>query len=433
MNTLLIFLAFLRVRLLGGKLAARFGVVILLVGGLSHGAYAQYPVRGIIRDKETKEPLPFVGIGVKGTTMGTASNENGEFTLSLPSVPQTLIFSELAHIKDTVRVTQAGQSLEIELAPATVVLSEVKVASYAYQLVDRAYQQMKKNYGRKFYGKAYYRQITRIDNDPTELLEMVWNAKSNIARIEGTSIAQGRYAAKQALISDKNFSLYTKAFGLYDDKADTTKALGLFSPNVVANYLLEIKGVLEKGETGGVAEIAFETRPEQTKYRSKGTVWIDVDTYQVIRYKMTTPQLTRKANNPTFSFKNTELELDMVFQNDTTAVNPLEHIKADMTYDLVRPGLPPSKMKVSAFTFFYDTSRKPTNLTYNKVTSNERDLETIRKVKYDPEFWANNPVVKRTPLEDEVAKSFEQKGAFGTMVKKPEPKADVRIRNGRIE
>ncbi|QIL75546.1 MULTISPECIES: carboxypeptidase-like regulatory domain-containing protein [Hymenobacter] len=433
LNTLLIFLAFLRVRLLGGKLAARFGVVILLVGGLSHGAYAQYPVRGIIRDKETKEPLPFVGIGVKGTTMGTASNENGEFTLSLPSVPQTLIFSELAHIKDTVRVTQAGQSLEIELAPATVVLSEVKVASYAYQLVDRAYQQMKKNYGRKFYGKAYYRQITRIDNDPTELLEMVWNAKSNIARIEGTSIAQGRYAAKQALISDKNFSLYTKAFGLYDDKADTTKALGLFSPNVVANYLLEIKGVLEKGETGGVAEIAFETRPEQTKYRSKGTVWIDVDTYQVIRYKMTTPQLTRKANNPTFSFKNTELELDMVFQNDTTAVNPLEHIKADMTYDLVRPGLPPSKMKVSAFTFFYDTSRKPTNLTYNKVTSNERDLETIRKVKYDPEFWANNPVVKRTPLEDEVAKSFEQKGAFGTMVKKPEPKADVRIRNGRIE
>ncbi|MBC6606749.1 carboxypeptidase-like regulatory domain-containing protein [Hymenobacter sp. BT188] len=433
LNTLLILLAFLRVRLMGGKLAARFGVVVLLVGGLSHGAYAQYPVRGIIRDKETKEPLPFVGIGVKGTTMGTASNENGEFTLSLSSVPQTLIFSELAHIKDTVRVTQAGQSLEIELAPATVVLSEVKVASYAYQLVDRAYQQMKKNYGRKFYGKAYYRQITRIDNDPTELLEMVWNAKSNIARIEGTSIAQGRYAAKQALISDKNFSLYTKAFGLYDDKADTTKALGLFSPNVVANYLLEIKGVLEKGETGGVAEIAFETRPEQTKYRSKGTVWIDVDTYQVIRYKMTTPQLTRKANNPTFSFKNTELELDMVFQNDTTAVNPLEHIKADMTYDLVRPGLPPSKMKVSAFTFFYDTSRKPTSLTYNKVTSNERDLETIRKVKYDPEFWANNPVVKRTPLEDEVAKSFEQKGAFGTMVKKPEPKADVRIRNGRIE
>ena len=314
-----------------------------------------------------------------------------------------------------------------------MVLSEVKVGSYAFQLVDRAYQQMKKNYGHKFYGKAYYRQITRIDNDPTELLEMVWNAKTNNARIEGTTMAQGRYAAKQALLNNKNFSLYTKAYGLYNDKADTAKALGLFSPNVVQNYLLEIKGILEKGEKGGIAEISFESRPEQTTYRSKGTVWIDVDTYQVVRYKMTTPQLTTKANNPTFSFKNTELELDMVFQNDTTAVNPLEHIRATMTYDLVRPGLPPAKMNVSAFTFFYDTSDKPTNLAYSKVSSSERDLEAIKTVKYDPEFWANNPVVKRTPLEDEVAKSFEQKGAFGTMVKKPAPKADVRIRNGKIE
>ncbi|MGY2131818.1 carboxypeptidase-like regulatory domain-containing protein [Hymenobacter sp. HD11105] len=432
MNNLLALLVSLRFRFASGMLPASLGLVLVLVGGISQTALAQQ-VRGIVRDKETKEPLPFVGIGVKGTTMGTASNENGEFTLNLPSLPQTLVFSELAHVKDTVRVTTPGQSLEVLMAPASVVLSEVKVGSYAYQLVDRAYQHLRKNYGRKFYGKAYYRQITRIDNDPTELLEMVWNAKSNNARIEGTTMAQGRYAAKQALISDKNFSLYTKAFGLYDDKADTTTSLGLFSPNVVDNYLLEIKGVLDKGETGGVAEITFETRPEKNKYQSKGTVWIDVDTYQVIRYKMTTPQLTRKANNPTFSFKNSELELDMVFQSDTTAVSPLEYIRTNMTYDLVRPGLPAAKMSVAAFTFFYDTSRKPTNLPYSKVSSSERDLEAIKKTKYDPAFWANNPVVKRTPLEDEVARSFEQKGAFGTMVKKPEPKADVRIRNGRIE
>jgi hypothetical protein len=364
LNNLLALFVSLRLRLASRKLTALVGLLFVLVGGVSQVALAQQ-VRGIVRDKETKEPLPFVGIGVKGTTMGTASNENGEFTLNLPSLPQTLVFSELAHVKDTVRVTTPGQSIEVMMAPASVVLSEVKVGSYAYQLVDRAYQQLKKNYDRKFYGKAYYRQITRIDNDPTELLEMVWNAKSNNSRIEGTTMAQGRYAAKQALISDKNFSLYTKAFGLYDNKADTATSLGLFSPNVVDNYLLEIKGVL--------------------------------------------------------------------FQSDTTAVSPLEYIRTNMTYDLVRPGLPAAKMSVAAFTFFYDTSRKPINLPYSKVSSNERDLEAIKKTKYDPAFWANNPVVKRTPLEDEVARSFEQKGAFGTMVKKPEPKADVRIRNGRIE
>ena len=124
----------------------------------------------------------------------------------------------------------------------------------------------------------------------------------------------------------------------------------------------------------------------------------------------------------------------MAFRNDDPAVTvaPLEYMKVNLAADLVS-GKQATPLTVSSFTFFYDTSTTPTTIPYARVSVQDRDLAAIKAIKYDPEFWANNPVVQRTPVEDEVIASFEKKGAFGTMVKKPEPKADVRIRNGRIE
>jgi hypothetical protein len=183
--------------------------------------------------------------------------------------------------------------------------------------------------------------------------------------------------------------------------------------------------VLERGE-GGVAEISFETRPELTKYRAKGTLWIDVDTYKVERFRITTPNFTAQSNNPEIKFKDTELQFDITFQNTPNAASPLDHIKTDLNFTIERAGKARTKMNVSAFTFFYDTNDTPTDIEYARASRDTKDLDEIKSVKYDPEFWANNAVVKRTPVEDEVIKSFEQKGAFGTMLPPKPAKAPTR-------
>ena len=396
------------------------GLFVAVFLTLPFGAAAQYAVRGTVLDKETREPLPFVSIQVLGTTNGTASNANGEFTLVLKELPRTLVFSELGHLRDTMRVTQASYTtpLQIAMAQASVVLPEVKVNSYPFQLVEKAFRTLQNSYSRKFYGKAYYRQLTRISNEPTELQEVVWNVKSNPARIEGTAIEQGRYAAKQAATAFSNFSIYTRSYGLYDANADSTKSLALLSANTVKNYILELKGLLDQDSTT-IAEISFETRPE-INYQSSGTIWINIETNKIVRYKMMQPNFTVKSSNPNQKFKNPKLSVDMVFQpSDDALVSPLDHMQVDLTADLVtgtKTGTVP--LSVTSFTYFYDTSTKPTNVRYARPSLDDRDLETIRSIRYDPEFWANNPVVQRTPVEDEVVASFEKKGAFGTMVKK---------------
>ena len=408
-------------------------LMLLLALLLAPAAYAQVRLRGSVVDKDTRETLPFSSVVVRGTTLGTTTNADGEFTLNVPKLPVTLLVSELGHLKDTVRVTSAAEPLKLALATASVALPEVKVGSYPFQLVDRAYRQMRAGYARKFYGKAFYRQITRIDKQPTELQEVVWNVKSSNARIEGTTIAQGRYAAVQSLTNFSNFSLYTKSYGLFDANADTTTSLALLSPNVVQNYLLELKGIVSSGPDstkGGIAEITFQTRPELIKYKSEGTVWIDIDSYKVVRYHMTSPNFTGSTSNPAQKFRNTQLDIEMAFRNDDPAVvvAPLEYMKVNLAANLTSPGKPAIPLSVSSFTFFYDTNATPTTIPYARVSVDDRDLVAIKALKYDSEFWANNAAVQRTPVEDEVIASFEKKGAFGTMVKKPASKADGRIR-----
>ncbi|WP_240737414.1 carboxypeptidase-like regulatory domain-containing protein [Hymenobacter metallicola] len=411
-------------------------VYLFLVLGLLLTQFAQaQQLRGVVIDQETNQVLPFASVSVPGTTLGTTTNTEGEFTLRVPSLPVTLLISELGHVRDTLRVTSAAEPIRVALSTANITLPEVKIGSYAFRLVDRAFRQLQRSYGKKFYGKAFYRQTTRIGGEPTELQEVVWNVKSTTARIEGTAIAQGRYAAKQSLTSFSNFSLYTKSYGLYDANADTTKSLALLSPNAVKNYLLELKGIVAGPDStkGGIAEIDFETRPELTKYKAQGTVWIDVDSYKVVRYRMTTPNFTASTSNINQKFRNTKLDIEMSFQNSTEEIAPLEYMKVNLSAELTSPGKPATPLTVSSFTFFYDTSTTPTSIPYARVSVQDRDLEAIKSIKYNPEFWANNPVVKRTPVEDEVIQSFEKKGAFGTMVPKAAAKPDVRIdSNGRV-
>ncbi|MBC6696509.1 carboxypeptidase-like regulatory domain-containing protein [Hymenobacter sp. BT190] len=418
-----------------GRVARPAGL-LLAVLLLTQATQAQVRLRGTVVDKDTRETLPFASVVVRGTTLGTTTNSDGEFTLNVPKLPVTLLVSELGHLKDTIRVTSADEPLRLALATAAVALPEVKVGSYPFQLVDRAYRQMRVGYRQKFYGKAFYRQVTRIAGQPTELQEVVWNVKSSNARIEGTAIAQGRYAAVPSITNFSNFSLYTKSYGLFDANADTTKSLALLSPNVVQNYLLELKGIVSGADStkGGTAEIAFETRPELTKYKATGTIWIDIDSYKVVRYHMTSPNFTGSTSDPSQKFRDTQLEIEMAFRNDDPAVvvAPLEYMKVNLAANLTSPGKSATPLAVSSFTFFYDTSTTPTAIPYARVSVADRDLAAIKSTKYDPEFWANNPVVQRTPVEDEVIASFEKRGAFGTMVKKAAPKPDVQIRDGRI-
>ena len=90
--------------------------------------HAQFTVNGSVLN-ETGDPLIGVSILVKGTNTGILSNDDGKFTLNLPSGNETLVLSYFGYEKTEVAVNSRTQ-LTITLNPAVTSLDEVIVVGY---------------------------------------------------------------------------------------------------------------------------------------------------------------------------------------------------------------------------------------------------------------------------------------------------------------
>ena len=370
---------------------------------------------GKVLDASTGQPVPYASISVLNSPLGTTSNAEGEFELGGVALPGRLVVSELGHQRDTVAVATA-QALQIRLRPASVLLPEVQVGSYLGDLIAQAYRQMRRTHDRKMYGQAFYRQVTQFDGDATEVQEMVWDAETSNAGVGGTSLAQGRFAKKKGLLHFNNFSVYTKDISLFNAKADSSALRGLIGPNAARYFELKLVGVAQNGPQQ-LVEIDFVSRPEFPADQERGSIVIDETTHQILRLRLETPGFRTKSNNPLYKFKNEVTQIEWVFAPRPSGAATLDYLKVTRRASIGRLSKADVALVVSSFTYFYNNRPTPdASVTYAPFKSGEVDLTLIRQTTYDPAFWQNNAVVKRTPLEEQVMKSFEQKGAFGTML-----------------
>lgn len=92
----------------------------------------QRSVSGRVVDQENNEGLPGVNVIVKGTTTGTVTDIDGNFSLNVPSAESVLIFSSIGYVTQEVVVGQSAV-INITLATDVVALSEVVVVGYGEQ------------------------------------------------------------------------------------------------------------------------------------------------------------------------------------------------------------------------------------------------------------------------------------------------------------
>ena len=73
-------------------ISLRFYIRLIAANIFSMAAFAQSPtINGEVRNATTGEPVPAVSITVKGSGVGTYTNDKGEFTLSVDKpIPFTI-------------------------------------------------------------------------------------------------------------------------------------------------------------------------------------------------------------------------------------------------------------------------------------------------------------------------------------------------------
>lgn len=89
----------------------------------------QHLIKGKVTDGSTGSPLPGANIVVKGTTNGTSTGSNGNYTLSVSSLQDTLVVTYIGYQTNTVPIN-GRTTINIKLTPQTVTGQQLVVVGY---------------------------------------------------------------------------------------------------------------------------------------------------------------------------------------------------------------------------------------------------------------------------------------------------------------
>lgn len=103
-----------------------FAVSLLLLG--AQVAWAQRNVSGKVTSADEPMGHPQVAVKVPGTSIGTVTNFDGEFTLSVPDGTKKLEFSCLGLTTKTVDIT--GSFMTVKMEATAIALTEVSITGY---------------------------------------------------------------------------------------------------------------------------------------------------------------------------------------------------------------------------------------------------------------------------------------------------------------
>ena len=94
-------------------------------------------ISGTVRSFEDDEPLPGVSIYIKGTTTGTITDLEGNYSLAVPANTNTLVFSFIGFMTEEIDIT-GKTKVNLALVPDVISLGEIVVTALGIKKEERA-------------------------------------------------------------------------------------------------------------------------------------------------------------------------------------------------------------------------------------------------------------------------------------------------------
>ena len=106
----------------------KFGCILIAALMYSVALAQNISVSGNITDASTGSPIPYVSIHLDGTMIGTSSDNEGHYTISVP-FDGKLVFSSIGYRSTEVNVASSG-TIDVEMHPDSEYLDETIVVAY---------------------------------------------------------------------------------------------------------------------------------------------------------------------------------------------------------------------------------------------------------------------------------------------------------------
>ncbi len=218
-------------------------------------------VRGMIYDKDSKEPLTGANIIIKGTSLGAASDVDGKYIIrNIPVGKQTIIISYIGYntLTDEIDFSE-NRTLEQDfyLKPQAIEGQTVTVTAQAEGQLSAINQQLQSNTIENVVSKARIRELPDV------------NAAESIGRLPGVSIQRSGGEANKIEIRGLNpkYSLITvngvnvPGTGSTDRSVD----LSLISSNMLDGIVLKkvITPDMDADVLGGTVDLRLREAPSK--------------------------------------------------------------------------------------------------------------------------------------------------------------------------
>lgn len=163
---------------------ARLRILLTVAATLAAGIlHAQFGISGRIIDSATREPLNGASIYCQNTTIGTTSNRNGEFSLSLKTGGYELVVSYTGYQNRQIRISHTDGSVpDIEMIKEEKSMEEVVIRSS--NEVKDGWQQYGSFFLKHFIGTTPNAALTTLQNP--EALKFYFLKRSNKLRVLAT-------------------------------------------------------------------------------------------------------------------------------------------------------------------------------------------------------------------------------------------------------
>jgi len=251
-------------------------------------------IKGVIKDSETLQPIPYVSIysenELKNNSTGSISNENGEFNITINNKSK-IVFSHINYEPFTLE--SDGNLKEVLLKPKSYVLNEIVISNvnpknYLKKIINLSKNKIDKN----TLLKGYFREIVKVNNDYTKFSDALvdyYIRKSN---------------GKSTLVLGQHRALKSNNLNNKDDKSiDFTNSIFNVKDFVKNAYEFElIKELLKSNDYEFERKIKKEANGDEYEYieiipneesdemLNKGYVIIDPKSKSILEFKIYTSE-----------------------------------------------------------------------------------------------------------------------------------------------
>ena len=393
-------------------------IVILLLSSLPLMAQLK-TFEATIVDAKTQEPLPFASVYASQKS-STISNAVGIFSLKC-SPGAVIRISYVGYKTMHVKASELGGMVDLEPLEHQlneVIVRPIDLKDFIRKTTNETRRQLRKNENRK--SSFFFRQTTFADDTCFELMEAFLQAKSAVF-LRDLVLLKGRFAGIQP-DSVHRYSFWTNYFLAselpmltsydYHDNIDIKPLERNYSDYYDVSY-----DIIGDGDDRILA-IEFTPKPRIKKSILAVTLYVNARTHLVQKMEGD----VRNVNVVLKEYVEEEVDTGKVVKQIKFNQSSIFHLTVNMTEE--RGFLEVQSVYVDQQFMRFGKSINTRSIMFNvdgmagtnggKKLWDYGDLHNyVREQGYDQQFWHDNEMVRRTPVEQQVMEMFESQNLFG--------------------